>query len=206
MAAPLSGAGTVTANAGTLDLTGTVNGPKLAVATASASDLKIEGAATAAAVSITSANRTLEVGAAANLTLTGAQTVSGGQIKLDGGTLIASSGITLGSGTSNGTITGFGKISAAVSHGGTGTASSIMATGGTLEVTGAVAGVNTLVIGSGATDKLLLDAATSATAVSFAGSTGTLRDQHDWQPHRHQCAGRRHQYTETGCGGRCTAN
>ena len=72
-------------------------------------------------------------------------------------------------------MTGFGKVAAAVSHGGTGTASSITATGGTLEVTGAVTGINTLAIGSGATDKLLLDGASStATAVTFSGSTGTI--------------------------------
>ena len=73
----------------TLDLTGTVNGPTLAInATPSGSDLKIDGTATAPAISITNPTQTLEVGAApANLTLTGAQTVSLGNIQLDGGTL-----------------------------------------------------------------------------------------------------------------------
>ena len=80
-------------------------------------------------------------------------------------------GITLGSGTSNGVMTGFGKVAAAVSHGGTGTASSITATGGTLEVTGAGHWhQQRWAIGSGATDKLLLDGASStATAVDLRG-------------------------------------
>jgi hypothetical protein len=174
VAAPLSGNGTITASGGTLELVGAVSGPKLAIATTSASDLKIDGTATAAAVSITNANQTLEVGPTASLTLTGSQTISLGKIKLDGGTLTDTAGITLGGGSNSGTMTGFGTIAAAVPLGGSGTASSITATGGTLEVTGAVTGISTLAIGSGATDRLLLDAANSATSLTFAGSTGTL--------------------------------
>jgi len=152
-----------------------VSGRTLAIARVANSDLKIDGTATAAAISITSANQTLEIGASpASLTLTSAQAVRLGKIQRDGGTLTGTSGITLGSGTNNGFITGFGKVAAAVSHGGTGTGSSVTATGGTLEVTGVVTGVNTLAIGGGASDKLLLDGASSATSVTFAGSTGTL--------------------------------
>src|SRR6516225_878804 len=43
VAGSLSGNGTVTANGGTLDLTGTVNGPQLLIATTAGSDLKIDG-------------------------------------------------------------------------------------------------------------------------------------------------------------------
>jgi len=132
VAAPISGSGTVTASGGTLDLLGTVSGTTLAIATASASDLKIDGTATAAAVSITNANQTLELGATASLTLTGLQTVSLGKIALDGGTLTDASGITLGSGA---TLIGMGTVLATLSGGGT-----ITANGGTLEFKNAVDG------------------------------------------------------------------
>ena len=61
----LSGAGTVTASGGTLDLLGTVNsGLVLAIATGSPSILKIDGTATsAAAITLNNANQTLEIGA-----------------------------------------------------------------------------------------------------------------------------------------------
>src|SRR5579862_4366829 len=103
----------------TLDVTGTIasgSGVTLTISSGTASDLKLEGTVTAAAPSITSANQTLELGSSANVTLTSVQTVSGGKIQLDGGTLTDASGITLGSSTSNGFITGSGTIAAAISH------------------------------------------------------------------------------------------
>ena len=94
----ISNAGTLTASNGTLDLTGTVSGRTLAISSATASVLKIDGTATtAAATSITlnNANQTLEIGAAGNLTISAAQTATAGTIQMDGGSLTDSAGITL---------------------------------------------------------------------------------------------------------------
>ena len=49
----------------------------------------------------------------------------------------------------------------------------VTASGGTLKMTSGVSGP-ALTIGSGASDKLLLDAASAATSATFSGSTGTL--------------------------------
>jgi hypothetical protein len=131
VAAQLSGSGTITASGGTLDLAGTVSGTQLAMATASASDLKIDGTATtASAIAINSANQTLEIGTAGNLTIGAAETISSGRIQLDGGTLTDASAITFGSGA---TLSGNGKLSATLSGGGT-----ITANGGPLELKNAV--------------------------------------------------------------------
>lgn len=130
VAAPLSGAGTITASGGTLDLTGTVSSA-LSINSAVASDLKIDGTATAATIAISSANQTLEIGAAgSSLTISASESITGGHIQLDGGTLADASGITLGAGA---TLSGMGTVSAPVSGGGT-----ITASGGTLVFQGAV--------------------------------------------------------------------
>jgi hypothetical protein len=174
--AALSGSGTVTASGGTLTLSGTVSsGPTFTIATGSASDLKFTGTATAAsAVTINNANQTLEVGTGGNLTIAAAQTVSLGKIQMSGGTLTDASGITLGSGANSGTLTGFGSISANVGKGGTGTSNTVAASGGALEITGSVTSIDSLTVGTGGTDKLKLDAASTATALTFSGSSGTL--------------------------------
>jgi hypothetical protein len=130
VAAPLSGNGTVTASGGTLDLTGPVSGINLAIATSSASDLKIDGTATAGAIAISSANQTLEVGTAGGLTINAAETITGGHIQLDGGTLTDASSITFGAGA---TLSGKGTLFATLSGGGT-----ITANGGALEFKNAV--------------------------------------------------------------------
>src|SRR6516225_2498130 len=107
VAGSLSGNGTVTASGGTLDLTGTVNGPRLLIATAAGSDLKIDGTATpTGAIAIGSANQTLEIGAAGSLTIGAAETVSAGHFQLDGGSL-AASGIALSNGA---TLSGKGTV------------------------------------------------------------------------------------------------
>jgi hypothetical protein len=179
----VNGTGAITASGGTLDLTGSVNQSTgtdrvLAVATVSGADLKIDGTAASGAITIANVNQTLEIGAAGSLTVTAAETLSAGLLQMDGGTLGDSSGVVLGAGTSNGSISGSGKIAAAVTRGGTGTGSSIAAGGGTLEITGAVgsatAAMGLLGIGSGATDTLLLDAASYATQATFQGATGAL--------------------------------
>jgi hypothetical protein len=178
VAANLTGGSTdtITASGGTLDLTGTFgNGLVAAIDATKTSDLKFDSAGTLSTpISITSGNQTLEVGSAGNLTINGAQIVSGGgTIKLDGGTLVDSNGttgLTVGSG---GTLTGFGTgpnditlAGGTVSQSGgvlnalfitgfgtvngiTGTAPSganqIVASGGTLDLIGTVSGAQLVV-------------------------------------------------------------
>ena len=161
VAGALSGSGTITASGGTLDLTGPVsNGINLAIATASASDLKIDGNATAGAIAFSSANQTLEIGAAANLTIGTAETVSYGHVQLDGGTL-TDSGVTLANGA---TLNGYGVVAATLSGGGT-----ITATGGTLDFQSAVDGsaVSAFQIANVAGSDLQFDR-----GVGTAGTTG----------------------------------
>src|ERR1700730_8235191 len=121
-----TGAGLLQASGGTLDVFGTIDsGIALQIASASASILKIEGMGTAvAAVAISSANQTLEVGASGNLTINAVESISNGTIQLIGGTLTAASGIAIGSGA---VLTGKGTVAGPVSGAGGGRAS-----GGTL--------------------------------------------------------------------------
>ena len=99
-------------------------------------------------------------------------------------TLSSSPTLTVTNGTmlsSSGGVRGVGKLTSAVTASSTSTAT-ITATGGTLEITGAIADNTSnngtaflkLAIGSAATDRLLLDAASTATSLTFAGTTGTL--------------------------------
>ena len=83
----ITGTGTLQASGGTLDVFGTIaSGVVLSINTTAGSDLKIEGTATsAAAISISNANQTLEIGAAGNLTISTAQSMTLGTIKMDGG-------------------------------------------------------------------------------------------------------------------------
>jgi large repetitive protein len=164
---PISTAGTLTASGGTLDLTGTVSGRTLAIANVGGSILKIDGTATTlAATSIAIANntQTLEIGAAGSLTISAAESITNGTIKLDGGTalLTDASGLTIGAGA---TLTGAGKVTANIATG-TGT---ITASGGTLNIAGNIGSSISLDIGSGATLEL---GGTSTSTVTFQGSTG----------------------------------
>src|SRR5262249_17533720 len=128
---------------GTLDLSGTTTGRTLAINSASASVLKIDGAgSSASALTLNNTNQTLEIGpGTAALTLNGAQTIAGGRIQLDGGTLTDTSGITV----SSGVLSGSGKVAAAVTASGSGV---IRASGGTLDITGTLTGGAALQIDS----------------------------------------------------------
>ena len=157
VAAPLSGGGTITASGGTLDLTGTVgSGLTLSINSAVVSDLKIDGTATAATIAISSANQTLEIGAGGSVTISAPESITGGHIQLDGGTLTDASGMTLGIGA---TLSGKGTVSAPVSGGGT-----ITASGGTLEFQSAV---------DGSTASAFQIANVSGADLQFDGSVGT---------------------------------
>ncbi len=104
---PISGSGTLSAEHGTLDLTGTV-ASGLTFHIAAYGDLKIDGTATMAnSLGLTDYNQTLEIGPSGSLTVTPAESDHAGTIKLEGGTLTDAQGFQTGSAI---TITGFGTI------------------------------------------------------------------------------------------------
>ena len=167
----LSGTGTVTASAGTLDLLGTVNsGLVLAIGTTAGSLLKIDGTAvSASAIPLNNANQKLEVGAAGSLTINAAETITNATVQLDGGTLNAAGGLA----NTSGTIIGSGTLTGALSGAGT-----VEASGGTLDITGNItaSGVTGLKINNdSATTTLRLDGTVaSGNTISFLSSTGVL--------------------------------
>ena len=175
-----TGTGRLFASGGTLDVFGTVDsGVSLQINTTNNSTLKLEGTATsAAAISITSANQTLEVGTSGSLTINAAQTVTNGRILLDGASslLTVANDITL----SNGTISGLGTVAAGTDITGFGTlsipissAGSITASGGTLSVTGTVSG-RTLAIANVANSDLKIDGTATSGAIAISTANQTL--------------------------------
>ena len=127
----------LTATGGTLEITGAIaNSGSLALAIgAGATDrLLLDAADNALSATFLGSTGTLEVNTAGALTLTNALAIGSNTVKLDAAaaTLTDAAGATL----TTGTITGFGKVSAPVTATGAGT---IAATGGTLEINGAIA-------------------------------------------------------------------
>jgi RHS repeat-associated protein len=164
-----TGAGTLLASGGTLDVFGTIDsGVGLQIASGTASTLKIEGtAAAAAAISISSANQTLEIGTAGNLTINAVESITKGKIQLDGGTLTDASGIAVGNGA---LLTGKGSVAAPLSGSGT-----IKASGGTLDLTKTVSSGLSLQIDTTAGSDLKVDGtATAASAIAMINANQTL--------------------------------
>jgi hypothetical protein len=170
--------GTITAQGGTLSVFGTVtNGIVLTVDPNSVSDLAILGTATASdSIAITSANDTLEVGAAGSLTISTAETITNGTIILDGGLakLRDDFGITLGDGS---TLTGSGQLSSG--KGNTGLLSGtgiVQADGGTLELTRKLGSTGLqFQISNNAASVLQLDGTVgTGNTFTFLGSVGDL--------------------------------
>ena len=183
----VSGSGTIAAvgiagftNA-TLDVQGNIAaGVVLAVSTVSSggslATLRLDGVVEAQnAVSLTSFLQTLELGATGTLTIDQSQTVSGSAaIQLAGGTLIDTHGITLGAaGSLNvGNIFGFGLLAAPIESGvGTAAGGFVIASGGTLEVTGSVGSNVAMNIDSVTPSNLKLDGTVVATFGFNNGST-----------------------------------
>ena len=85
----ISGTGTITASDGTLAISNAIDsGSVLAIDPTVASDLLINGIATAnAPIAISNVNQTLEIGAAGDLTINAAESITNGKIKLDGGSI-----------------------------------------------------------------------------------------------------------------------
>src|SRR5437762_3359765 len=168
--ADLSGTGTVTASGGTLDLTGTVNsGLTLAIADVANSVLKIDGNATTGAITLDTANKTLEIGISGkSLTLTLQETMTAGKIQLDGGALSDSQGFQI----DGGTLIGHGTVSGGTIDG----AGTIEAAGGMLDLSGTSVGANATgltVANDGST--LVVDTVASGAHLTFLGSSGTLK-------------------------------
>ena len=93
---PISGTGTVYAEGGTLDLTGTV-ASGLTFEIASYGDLKIDGTATMAPPNnMVAVNQVLEIGPSGSLTFTSEGGGTAGTFKLDGGTLTDAQGFSSG--------------------------------------------------------------------------------------------------------------
>ena len=173
---PLSGTGTVYAEGGTLDLTGTV-ASGLTFESASYGDLKIDGTATSASsVGQSDTNQVLEIGPSGSLTINSAEQFHTGYVNLDGGTLTNSQGFYLGGIDESGTVEGFGTVNgnllSTVEGAGLG-GGLIRASGGTLTINGDVDQGNTFTIAAGAT--LVLNGSELNTAVDFIDETsGTL--------------------------------
>jgi collagen type I/II/III/V/XI/XXIV/XXVII alpha len=168
-----SGTDTITASGGTLDLTGTfASGLTASISSASASDLKFDNTATSStAISITSANQTLEIGSSGALTISAAQNVTNGTIQMDGGSLTDTSNVTLGAGSH---LTGFGTFNPAFAATNSGT---VTATGGTLTLATALGANSGLVldIGNSASSVLKLSAQPgTGNTFTFLGSAGDL--------------------------------
>ena len=143
--------------------------------------LKFDNVATSnAAIAITSVNQTLEIGSAGELTIGADQNVTLGTIKLDGGTIIdlGVGGISFGTGTSSGSLSGFGVVVAdALTRSGSGTADTITATGGKLTLFTTIGTNSGLVfdIGNSPASSLQLDIAPgTGNTFTFLGSAGNL--------------------------------
>src|SRR5262249_21005853 len=142
-------------------------GQNLAIGSGGTLKLDHGGVTVAAVGGLDASGKVLEI--AQSATISGVQSVTNGTLRIDGGAVLTdSSGISL----SGGTITGAGTIASTVSASGV---AAIAASGGTLEVTGAIGDSGSLaLIATGAGDKLLLDASSAAASLTFNGSTGTL--------------------------------
>ena len=102
------------------------------IGTASASDLDIGGTAIpSGTIGISNSLQTLEIGPSGYLTIAAAESITLGQILLDGGTFADGGELTIGSGK----LTGTGTVTASLLAG-TGL---VEATGGTLDLTGPIA-------------------------------------------------------------------
>ena len=188
-----TGAAHITANGGKLEINGTItngNGGAIALTVTGANDtLLLDGTSSATSVSFNSSTGTLEVGASGALTVANALAVGAGKVKLDAaGTvqLTDTNGLTLAGGTISGTgtiatattLSGYGTVGIAL-LGGTGTVGSITASGGTLDLQGAVnqtgSTLRTLTIGTAANSVLKIDGtASSSSAIGLTNANQTL--------------------------------
>jgi hypothetical protein len=174
----ISGAGTIVAS-GTLDIANTISsGPTLGFVSSGTSVLKLDGTVTSAsAIAFSNDFQTLEVGQNGALTIVAAETVTGGGIQLDGGTLTDANGIWFGTtGGQSGRLSGSGTVAAVLTRVGGG-GDTITATGGTLFLGSAIgAGSGLLYRISGTASSVLeLDGGVGAgNSFTFLGAAGDL--------------------------------
>ena len=177
--------GTITAGTdttgGVLDLTGTgfITSPFVfAIGTAAPSTLEFNlagGANSPTAITINNVNQTLEIGPLGSLSIGATQNVTNGTILMAGGNLTDASGISLGSGSSNGSLSGFGTVTANLTRSGSGTADTITASGGTLDLTGTFgAGLIAAISAGSASDLKVDNIATSNAAIAITSVNQTL--------------------------------
>ena len=174
---PISGTGTIYAEGGTLDLTGTV-ASGLTFEIASYGDLKIDGTATSAAsLGLSDINQVLEIGPSGSLTINVDEVDTAGTTKLDGGTLTDAQGFFVTG--SEDVIAGFGTINGA--EGGLGAnGAAIHATGGTLTLNDDIYSDTRPDVAAGATFSLVgavqLDQPKNTLKFNYLSSaSGTLR-------------------------------
>ena len=112
-------AGTDTSG-GVLELTGSgfITTPFIfAIGTAAPSTLEFNlagGVLSSTAITIGNVNQTLEIGPLGSLVISATQNVTNGTILMAGGTLTDTSGLSFGTKTSNGSLTGFGTVTGAL--------------------------------------------------------------------------------------------
>ena len=163
-----SGNATITASGGTLDLVGTVSGLTLAIGNTSGSDLEIAGTATTAnAITINNTNQTLEIANTGHLTITPAENITAGTIKLDGpgAILTDANGINISSGAM---LTGSGNVTVNLSGNGT-----ITANGGTLDLQSSnlASGLTLAIANISGSDLEIANTITTNTNINNFGST-----------------------------------
>ena len=149
------------------------NGISLGIIPGQSGTLKVTGAATsvtdagALAIGSSSGKGVLQVDAGATLTANSVSVGTLGSVSMTGGTLSSTlAPVTLALGA---TLSGFGTVAGAIADN---LGGGIKATGGVLTVSGAVSGIGSIGIDTGAT----LDVGTTAAneTISFLGATGTL--------------------------------
>ena len=168
---------------GVLELTGDgfISSPFIfAIGTTAPTTLEFNmkgGVITPFAITIDDANQTLEVGPLGSVVIQAAQNVTNGTIVMAGGTLSDNDGLSFGTKTSNGSLSGFGTVIGALTVSGTGTANTITAIGGNLTLDTAIGENSGLVyaIGSTPLSALQLEADPGdGNTFTFLGSDGEL--------------------------------
>ncbi len=168
---------------GILDLagTGSITGSSsivFAIGTAKASTLEFNlagGVVATEAITIDNANQTLEIGASGTLDIKARQNVTLGRIKMSGGVLTDANDLSFGDKTLSGSLSGFGTVGANLTQSGSGTADTITASGGTLDLTGKFGAGLVAVISAGSASTLKFDnKATSNAAIAITSVNQTL--------------------------------
>lgn len=172
----VAGTGTITAIGGTLTVTSTVDtGVVLTIGSTAHSDLLIQTVKGVSAIAIGDANQTLEVGANGTLTITSAESITAGTIKMDGNlaSLKDAFGITLGTGSK---LIGSGQVTTGTGAAGLSGTGIVEADGGTLDLVRNITSTSLqFEISDNAASVLQLDGKVAAgNTFTFLGSAGEL--------------------------------